>query len=410
MLPESITAVTEPIDGRSPLLHLLSGEEPLAWVRRGEGMIGIGTALRLEFAGADRITAAAEQWRALVARAETVDPVQAPGTGLVAFGAFSFGADSALPSVLIVPRVVVGRVGDRGWVTRIAVDGAPLPEAPSGERPLGAEYRAAFQPGALDKEGYRAAVQAAVGEIHDHRLAKVVLARELTARLPQGADLRLALDALALGYPDCWTYAVDGLIGSSPETLIRVDHGRLSARVLAGSIGRGADAAADHDAAIRLATSAKDQDEHQYAVHSVIAALGGHASRLSVSDLPFTLKLPNLWHLASDLEGVLGDGSSSLDLIAALHPTAAVAGTPRTEALALIDRLEPFDRGRYAGPVGWVDAAGDGEWAVALRGAQLGPDGTLTAYAGCGIVADSDPERELAETSMKFRPIVEAFG
>jgi len=128
------------------------------------------------------------------------------------------------------------------------------------------------------------------------------------------------------------------------------------------------------------------------------------------SELPFTLKLPNLWHLASDVEGTLVDGSTALDLVGALHPTAAVAGTPTALALALIERLEPFDRGRYAGPVGWVGANGDGEWAVAVRSAQVAPNGDVTAYAGAGIVGDSVPERELVETRLKFRPVVEAFG
>jgi menaquinone-specific isochorismate synthase len=180
--------------------------------------------------------------------------------------------------------------------------------------------------------------------------------------------------------------------------------------VLAGTIARGTDADSDHDAAIALATSHKDQDEHAFAVQSVLGALRPHSPDLATSELPFTLKLPNLWHLATDVAGNLNDGSTSLDLIDALHPTAAVAGAPTADAIDLIDELEPFDRGRYAGPVGWVGADGDGEWAIALRCAQVSPNGNLTAYAGCGIVADSDPDRELAETKMKFRPIVEAFG
>jgi menaquinone-specific isochorismate synthase len=179
---------------------------------------------------------------------------------------------------------------------------------------------------------------------------------------------------------------------------------------LAGSAARGLDADSDQDAATALATSAKDQDEHQYAVQNVIASLRAHSADVMASEIPFTLKLPNLWHLASDVEGDLTDGSTSLDLIQSLHPTAAVAGTPTADALRLIDELEPFDRGRYAGPVGWVGADGDGEWAVALRSAQFEPDGRLTAYAGAGIVADSVPERELLETRMKFRPIVEALS
>jgi len=184
----------------------------------------------------------------------------------------------------------------------------------------------------------------------------------------------------------------------------------VTARVLAGSSARGIDAASDESAAIALATSAKDLDEHQYAVQSVLASLRPHSPTVVASELPFTLKLPNLWHLASDVEGDVTDGSTALDLVAALHPTAAVAGTPTRAALSLIEALEPFDRGRYAGPVGWVGANGDGEWAVAVRSAQVSPDGQVTAYAGAGIVAESVPERELVETRLKFKPVVEAFG
>jgi menaquinone-specific isochorismate synthase len=276
--------------------------------------------------------------------------------------------------------------------------------------PFGAEYRLTMLPGAMTPDGYRDAVKNAVEHISSGDLSKVVLARDVKSHLPLESDLRRALVELALGYPDCWTYAVDGLVGSSPETLVRVSHGAVSARVLAGTISRGRDADTDHEAAVTLASSPKDRAEHDYAVRSVLDALGPHSSALATSEMPFTLKLPNLWHLATDVAGTLSDGSSSLDLVAALHPTAAVAGSPTHAALRLIDELEPFDRGRYAGPVGWIGSDGDGEWAIALRGAQVEENGNITAYAGCGIVVDSDPERELAETKMKFRPVKEAFG
>ncbi|WP_434316356.1 isochorismate synthase [Leifsonia sp. P73] len=291
----------------------------------------------------------------------------------------------------------------------------PADAARRGARPprpiaFGDEYRLSLLPAGLDEGGYESAVATAVERIREHDLSKVVLARELSAHLPLESDVRRALVELALGYPDCWTFAVDGLVGSSPETLVRVHHGTVTARVLAGTMSRGRDAESDRASALALAGSPKDQDEHRFAVSSVLDALRPHSADLGASDEPFTLKLPNLWHLATDIAGTLSDGSSSLDLADALHPTAAVAGTPTPEALALIRELEPFDRGRYAGPVGWVGGDGDGEWAIALRCAQLDETGDLTAYAGAGIVADSDPAREYAETTMKFRPIVEAFG
>ncbi|MFF1571200.1 isochorismate synthase MenF [Leifsonia sp. NPDC058292] len=422
----ALVVETTPLDDVRQLLPFLDARHPLLWLRKGQGMAGLGTALRLEFSGADRMRAAATAWSEIVSRSSVIDPIGRPGTGLMAFGTFAFADDSELPSVLIVPEVVIGRRDGQSWITRIRVADEPADDSTDADgrtgsaavtapampqpTPFGDEYRLSLLPGSLKKDGYREAVAAAVERIREHDLSKVVLARDLVGHLPLESDLRRALVELALGYPECWTFAVDGLVGSSPETLVRVDHGSVSARVLAGTVSRGADAEADHDAAVSLATSTKDQDEHRYAVESVIAALAPHNSGLAASDIPFTLKLPNLWHLATDVEGALSDGSTSLDLIDALHPTAAVAGAPTADAVDLIRELEPFDRGRYAGPVGWVGADGDGEWAIALRCAQVSENGDLTAYAGCGIVADSEPDRELAETTMKFRPIVEAFG
>lgn len=385
------------------LVGLLAPRHPLAFLRNGDGIIGFGEAARLEFTGPTRMTDAAAAWRSLVATATVTDPVARPGSGLVAFGCFAFADDSAATSVLVVPAVVVGRRDGVAWVTR--VDGAVLPET----EPAGTEYRAAMLPGTMTRSTYTAAVERAVEQVEAGRVRKVVLARDLLGHVPADVDLRLAISHLVRSYPDTFTYAIDGLIGSSPETLVRSEDGTVSARVLAGTGARGDDADSDADAARALETSAKDLEEHALALASVLAALEPHADSLTASERPFSLKLANLRHLASDVTGTLVDGSSALDLVAGLHPTAAVAGTPTDAALELIHELEPFDRGRYAGPVGWVDAAGDGEWAIALRCAEVSADGTVHAFAGAGIVAGSDPDRELAETALKFRPIVEAF-
>jgi menaquinone-specific isochorismate synthase len=401
----ALTVETHAIDQLASLLPILDPRAPLLFVRRGDGVAGFGETLRLEFHGPDRIREAADAWRAISASAHVTDAVGVSGTGLIAFGAFTFDEESERASVLIVPEVIVGRRDGVSWVTRINGSTRKLEKLP-----MGAEYRIALHQGTLDGEGYKAAVGEAVRRIQAGQLSKVVLARDLVGHLPDEADLRRVLVDLALGYPDTWTFAVDGLLGSSPETLVRVNHGVVTARVLAGSIGRGADADADHAAAVTLATSTKDLDEHRFAVQSVLSALAGHATGVVSSEMPFTLKLPNLWHLASDVEGALSDGSTALDLAAALHPTAAVAGAPTDAAVGVIRELEPVDRRRYGGPVGWVDGNGNGKWAVALRSAEVTPEGGITAYAGAGIVADSDPERELAETRLKFRPIVEAFG
>ncbi len=368
------------------------------------GLVGIGEAVRLEFTGPTRFADAAAAWQAVADAATIVDPLGRTGSGLVAFGSFAFSDHSSRTSVLIVPSVIIGRDHDRSWITTVNGAAAKLPPLV----PFGEAFSVVLDQGSLDREAYVAAVESAVTRIRDHELSKVVLARDATARLPAGADIRRIVDALAARYPDCWTFCVDGFLGSSPETLVSVDSGTVSARVLAGSAARGTDAESDQAAATALATSAKDQDEHQFAVQNVLASLRAHSADVTASELPFTLKLPNLWHLASDIDGELSDGSTSLDLVRALHPTAAVAGTPTATALRVIEELEPFDRGRYAGPVGWIGADGDGEWAVALRSAQVDGD-TITAYAGAGIVGESVPQRELLETRMKFRPIVEAL-
>jgi menaquinone-specific isochorismate synthase len=405
---QALTVETTPLDDVRQLIPFLDARHPLLWLRRGEGIAGVGEALRLEFSGPTRVTDAAEAWRSLAAAATVTDPVRVPGTGLVAFGTFAFADESEAASVLIVPSIVIGRRAGRSWVTRISASDAAAAPTPK-PTPFGPEFRLTMTPGQLSAAGYGEAVASVVSRIEAGEVRKVVLSRELHAHLPVGADVRRALVELALGYSDCWTFAVDGFVGASPETLVRVTAGRVDAQVLAGTAARGANADTDGRAASALAASRKDRAEHAFAVDSVIDALAPHTRGLEASE-PFTLKLPNLWHLATDVAGPLADGSSALDLVAALHPTAAVAGTPRAAALAVIDELEPFDRGRYAGPVGWIGADGSGEWAVALRSAQIAPNGDITAYAGGGIVADSDPALEVAETTMKFRPIVEAFG
>ncbi|MGW4928702.1 isochorismate synthase [Agromyces sp. NPDC004153] len=410
---------TEPVDELAPLIQRADPRHPLLWMRRGEGIVGLGETLRIETSGHDRVVDAAAAWTSLADDADIDDRVGLPGTGLVAFGAFAFADQSESTSVLVVPELVLGIREGRAWVTRIALatgddeaaDAAAsemleIPEpAPRRRVP-----RVTFSPGAVPPEQYQAAVAEAVRRIDAGDLEKVVLARQLLGELHEEDGLRATIHRLAEDYPDTWVYAVDGLIGASPETLVRVDHGTVSARVLAGTTARGAGEASDRERAAALAASPKDLAEHALAVASAVKRLEPHTARLDASPEPFTLQLPNLWHLATDLKGTLGDGSSSLDLVQAVHPTAAVAGTPRRVALKVLAELEGFDRGRYAGPVGWIDGDGDGEWAIALRCAQVAPDGTVAAYAGCGIVHDSVPADELAETVMKFRPIVEAFG
>ncbi|MGN8553846.1 UNVERIFIED_CONTAM: isochorismate synthase [Microbacterium sp. SLM126] len=424
-LPQLVVETRE-IDPVEDLLAFADPRSPLAWLRRGEGIVGIGHTVTGYETGvpgidADSLPSPAEAWRAISAAAEIDDPIGVHGTGLVAFGTLAFDPRSRASSRLIVPQAVLGRRDGRSWLTTIRSTASSAPAPVIAPVPYGPYWSATLGPGALDPEGYQAAVRAGLDAIAAGEVGKVVLARDLVGTVPAGADLRRLVRALAMGYLDTWTFAVDGLIGASPETLVTVSGGAVTARVLAGTIPRGADNDDDAAASFRLAHSGKDLDEHQFAVQSVLDALAPHVSSVRADDEPFSLELPNLWHLATDVAGEIADHASALDLVAALHPTAAVAGTPTDAAIEVIRRIEPFDRRRYAGPVGWVDAQGDGEFAIALRCAQIGADPQrgyaefsdtipVVAHAGAGIVAGSDPETELLETRVKFRPIVDALA
>lgn len=419
-----LRAVTTVVTLDGPLIGFADSAHPLVALRRGDGIVGVGEVWRGEFRGASRFADAARTWRAIADVAEVADPVHRAGSGLVAFGSFAFADESAATSVLVVPETIVGRRDGVAWVTRISVAGTgeqsadaerepgadhvPADHLPA-ETPIGERPRATLAAATLSRDDFVATVGRAVERIRAGDVEKVVIARDATASIPANADRRAIVRELADAYPDTLAFAVDGLIGASPETLVSVHAREASARVLAGSTARGADAAEDAAAATQLATSQKDLDEHEFAVQSVLKALRPHVTAVTASEAPFTLKLPNLWHLATDVELELAEDSSGLDLVAALHPTAAVAGSPTDAALALIAELEPFDRGRYAGPVGWIDQDGDGEWVIALRCARIDDDGMLVAHAGAGIVIDSDPVAELAETRMKFRPIADAL-
>jgi menaquinone-specific isochorismate synthase len=414
-----LVARTVPLPDPGPLLDLLPRRGGLAWVRRGEGLVGWGETLRLPTGGPGdgRFAQAEAAGRQLCRRAVVRDEVGLPGTGPVAFGSFAFSPSSPAGGVLVVPRVVVGRRGDQWWLTTtgtgslppgLAAAGVAAPPRPEPTGP----GTVTFADGALSAVGWQAAVADAVRRITAGALDKVVLARDLQARTEHPVDPRRLLGRLADRYPGCWTFSVDGLVGATPEMLVRREKGLVTSRVLAGTIRRSGNDAHDLELAARLARSSKDLEEHEYAVRSVAEALAPHCTSTNVPEAPFVLHLANVMHLATDVTAVLADDTSSLGLAAALHPSAAVCGTPTSAAAALIEQIEGMDRDRYAGPVGWMDAEGDGEWGIALRCARLDPDDEhrLRLFAGCGIVAGSDPQDELAESVAKLVPMREALS
>ena len=404
-------AIADPGD----LITRLPEPAAVAWVRRGEGLIGWGETARITLpAGEDRFTVAEKWFRALLDSAKVDDQVGVPGSGPVVFGSFSFDPTSD-GSVLTLPRMVLGRRDGQAWLTTI---GAPGDPGEIGEpSPVAVPGQVRWHDGSLTAPQWERAVAAAVASIKGGRLRKVVLARDMYATAPEALDPRVLLHRLAARYPDCYTFACCGLVGATPELLVRREAAEISALVLAGTTPRGKDEGSDRALGAALLSSAKDIEEHGYAVAGVRQALTPLCARLDVDPSPFLLRLANVQHLATAVTGTLqaprsGPAAagipSALAVAAALHPTAAVCGTPTDTAMEMIRDLEGMDRGRYAGPVGWLDARGNGEWGIAMRCAEINSD-RARLFAGCGIVAGSDPATELAEAQSKFRPMQDAL-
>jgi len=403
------------------LLERIPQPDVVAWVHHGAGLAGWGEAIRVTLpAGEDRFTTGEKWLRSVFDAADVDDRVRVRGSGLVAFGTFTFDASSD-GSVLIVPRVVLGRDGrGQAWLT-VSSRGDDPPSSwgdPSPQTPLGGSFAPpepptglSWQEGSLPGPRWEQAVAEAVAAIKAGGLRKVVLARDVFGTADEPIDARVLLRRLAGRYPDCFTFACDGMIGATPELLISRDGQQVSALVLGGTLPRGADQAQDDALGAELLASAKNNEEHAYAVVSIREALQPLCETLEVEPRPALLKFPNLQHLGTRVRGTLAGGGtpkSALALAAAVHPPAAVCGTPTGTALDLIRELEHMDRERYAGPVGWIDAEGNGEWGIAIRCAQLSGR-TARLFAGCGIVAGSQPAAELAETLVKLQPMRDAL-
>lgn len=392
------------------LSSYLPAQDAVAWLRRGEGMIGFGEVARFQagsFAEADA------WWTRLCADLEhDSELLDLTGTGPLAFGSFPFApGNTRAESVMIVPRLILGRRRGRCWLTLIDEPGVE-PELPPRQDAAVPPGRLRRGPGGLGETAWRGIVEAAVARITAGELSKVVLARAETYLAAEPLDPRWLVGRLNEDYRDCWTFQVAGLIGASPEMLLRREGGLVTSRVLAGTIRRNGAEELDLKLARSLARSGKNLIEHELAVASVAEALAPFTSGMNVPDAPYVLELPNVLHLASDVTAVVRPGVSALRLAGELHPSAAVCGTPTAAAAELIAELEQLDRGRYSGPVGWLDANGDGEFAIALRCGQIAANSpeAITSYAGCGIVAESDPAEEWAETVAKLMPMHQVLG
>lgn len=396
------------------LLSLLPADGGLAWVHGPStdhiGVVGWDPIAYEEFRGAERFSRAQRWWSAWSAKTQGDEPL--------AFASFAFDREPG-SSVVIVPSVSIRRSAIGTTLTVIAKPNEldSLIESVrahlADERAVvGMNAEVSWRAGVREVSDWEASVDAAVARINAGELDKVVLARDLVAELDAPLHVGALLGRLNLAFPECWTFSVDGLIGATPELLIRREDNQITSRVLAGTVRRSRDSDRDGQLAAELLGSEKDQEEHEYAVQSVASALAAHCTDLLIPESPSILRLANVQHLATDVTGELVDGAPALALAASLHPTAAVCGTPTERAFTVIRDLELMDRGRYAAPVGWFDAKGDGEFGIALRCAQIedGERTRLRLYAGCGIVSGSTGESEVAESQAKFAAMKDALN
>ncbi|MDQ4058863.1 MAG: isochorismate synthase [Actinomycetota bacterium] len=401
MTVERVIATTTEIEPPPDLLAAQPDAFGLAWLHHFDGLIAWGEAARLEIEpGEGRFERALDSLEKVFDSLEVADEVRVPGSGPVAFGAFSFDP-GASGSVLVVPSVIVGRRHGRAWRTLIG----PEPVVESQEGPE--DDRIRYWGPSVSEVTWLDAVTSAEAAVRAGELDKVVLARDLRVWSKSPLSPRRLLARLSARFPECYSFSVDGLIGATPELLVRVTAESVESLVLAGSIRRGIDEAEDEHLGHELLDSAKNGREHEISVKDVSAVLGGLCTGLEVGDSGL-LKLANVQHIATTVSGTLSAPRSALDVAAALHPTAAICGLPRSDAIAMIRRLEGMDRARYSGPVGWVDAAGNGEWGIALRCAEI-DGGGARLFAGAGIVAGSTPEGELDETRIKLQAMQSAL-
>jgi menaquinone-specific isochorismate synthase len=387
------TRLDTPID-----LNDVARGDGYLFVRDGVGVAARGVAARVA------ITDVAEFLASIVHTDEV------GGCAPIALGALPFEAH--LPADLIVPRLLVGKAADgRQWVTRI--EGEPVDDlAMIATLPRPSPAVAEFTVAAAAPAGqYLAAVEAARGAVRSGKLAKAVIAREVIVTSDRPIDVHAVLLRLRASFGSSYRYSVDGFIGASPELLVRVDGNVVESHPLAGTAPRTGDPTTDTRAAAELIASTKNQIEHRSVIEMVHDTLLPWCSYLDWEPEPSIVAVANVQHLGSRVQGWLSEPRPNvIELVRALLPTPALGGTPRHEALELIARVEGFTRGRYGGAVGWVDAVGNGTWAVAIRCAELSGDRRRARLvAGGGIVAESDPLAELAETQAKLQAMLSAI-
>ena len=395
--------------------------------RDGFALAGLGSVAEVVSRGYGRFEDVARDCAELARGRVADEPDALPaGAGPVWVGGFAFAPEggasapwsSLPPALMVMPEISIRRSGGRTLLTVNALGGADQAAILEALRArlasLGDRELPLADPHPSDKaviasvaapQRYERAVAGAVESIRDGEAEKVVLAREVSVTAPRAHDPAAIFGGLRDAFPSCFCFCCGtpeaAFLGASPELLVRRDGASAATVALAGSTRRSADPAVDDHLGEQLRASAKDRAEHEFVVRRIERALRPHSVWVETGAETSLVKVVNIQHLATPIRAQLSEARSALELAGLLHPTPAVGGEPRSAALELIDRLEGLDRGWYAGPVGWMDVAEDGEFCVALRSALL-RDRTAHLYAGAGIVADSEPAAELAETELKL--------
>ena len=395
-----------------PDLLAEAGDDGLLFRTEEGGLAAQGEAMRVDLPRGLSDPSSVAAVSAALDAIQTEDPVGAPGTGPVAIGALPF--DPSAPGHLVVPRRIFGRRGGLSWLTTVEpYDGRPGHSgAPSAPGQLRGQPPDRFElTPTLTHAEWKDVVEAAVELLQQGQLAKVVLARRIDIEANRPFVVSDVLERLSSLYPSCMIYSVEGFLGASPELLVRRTGDIVESQPLAGTVARSGDVHGDEVLVARLMGTPKLRHEHRVVVDSIHAALAPLCAGLDVPETPSVLGLRNVSHLATPIRGRLAPRShqlTALELAALIHPTPAVGGSPRPEAVEYLQKVEGFDRGRYAGPVGWVDRHGDGCFALGIRCAEVaGPSARI--YAGNGIVAGSDPAEELAETQLKLQALLAAL-
>lgn len=398
--------ITTELLGEPPRLSEITTTDELStsWIRGGDGLIGFGVYAETTVTGPTRFSYSRKWWHDQLTKFSTHNNVHGSGTGPILFSSFSFLETGK--SQLVIPKIIVGQKNGKTWITWIGEVAQPNITSLVAEKSIGTlEWGA----GSISNEDWKSRVANAVARIKNGDLDKVVLARDITAKSSIELSRRAVIQKLEIEYPSTWIFLVSNLLGATPELLVRLNKSLVTSRVLAGTIRKTHDEQKDLALAGSLAKSSKDLEEHEYAVRSVAEALAPFCSSINVPDSPFVLHLSNVMHLATDVTGVVNESATPVDIFTVmekLHPSAAVCGTPRKIAEDLIIEIEGMDRSRYAGPVGWIDARGDGEMGIALRCGEIAENKKeIRLFAGCGIVAGSIPEEELAESQSKLLPM-----